>query len=110
MAGAVDDIPRAVKTAVDKFAQERNPSSTPWGEPDVSLLATRRPDDLPKLPVHCCRPLSRDGCRIAARGACVTATHVAVPLLIIAAGLSERHGEQRQRRAGTNRWLCGAQL
>ena len=58
-------------------------NSDSWDDPDISILDDRR-GELPEFPVDALSQQCRTWVERAARGACVTAAHVAVPLLGIA--------------------------
>jgi Protein of unknown function (DUF3987)/Bifunctional DNA primase/polymerase, N-terminal len=60
--------------------------SDSWDDPDVSILDDRR-GILPEFPIDVLSPGCRSWVERAARGACVTTAHVAVPLLGIAGAL-----------------------
>ena len=63
-----------------------NDSAAEWGQPDWSILDTRR-GNLPEFPVDVFTDSLRTYLEKAAAGAGVTVAHVAVPLISIASGL-----------------------
>jgi hypothetical protein len=88
--------------------QQRRRETGTWDEPDTSILDDRR-GDLPELPLNAFPAVMHGWIRSAARGAGVTADHIATPLIGIASsaiGIARRVQATKSWLTPMTCWAC----